>query len=52
MEKETPKDELCKCGKNKAEPLHPCPYQEEINNNLEPTCNCCADCAYECAMAI
>ena len=26
---------------NPTEDLHPCPYQEEVENNKEPYCNCC-----------
>ena len=32
------------------EEKHPCPYSEEINDNHEPCCNCCADCQHECYM--
>jgi hypothetical protein len=42
---------MCKCGKNPAEPPHICPYQYEINDS-EATCDCCAECASECAMDI
>jgi hypothetical protein len=28
--------------------LHPCPYDEEINGNPEPVCNCCDDCTQDC----
>lgn len=32
--------------------LHTCPYQEDINDDHESLCNCCADCSYECCMDI
>lgn len=51
-EKKDPK--LCQrmdC-KNEAKPLHECPYQADVNNDHEYECNCCADCAYECALDI
>jgi hypothetical protein len=47
-------DELTKCqscGKDVDGELHPCPYAEEINNDDTP-CNCCDDCAQECAWDI
>jgi len=39
---------LCtRCGKNHASEPHPCPFQEEINN--DPTsCTCCDECTQEC----
>lgn len=43
---------LCKCEKNPAEPDHTCPYNEDINNDSETLCNCCKDCAQECAWDI
>lgn len=46
-----------KCGardgcQNPAEEDHTCPYAEEINEDYESLCNCCSDCAHECAMDI
>lgn len=39
----------CKCGKEFDElPLHTCPYQEDVNNDSEFTCNCCDECRQEC----
>jgi hypothetical protein len=38
-------------GRQALEP-HPCPYQEEINDDSESLCECCEACAYECAMDI
>lgn len=52
------KKEECKncCGrgdcKNPAAEDHTCPFAEEINGDFESLCNCCDDCAYECAMDI
>lgn len=45
---------LCgRCEKNQAEPLHSCPFQEDINNNTdEEYCDCCSVCRHECAMDI
>jgi hypothetical protein len=40
---------LCKCGVNKALPLHPCPYDEDVNQDREPKCVCCKDCSERCA---
>jgi hypothetical protein len=31
---------------------HPCPFQEDVNNDHEDRCNCCSDCQHECAMDI
>lgn len=39
--------EECKCG-NTAEPLHTCPYLEEINNDKK-LCNCCSECKSNCS---
>jgi hypothetical protein len=39
------------CGKAATED-HTCPYAEDINNDSESLCNCCDDCANECAMDI
>ncbi len=39
-------------GKNPGDDDHTCPYQSEINDDNESLCNCCADCSYECALAI
>ena len=40
----------CKaCEKNEGKPLHICPYKAEIECDEETLCNCCDDCAHECA---
>ena len=36
------------CGNDGTE-AHTCPYAEEINDDYETSCNCCEDCAGECA---
>lgn len=41
--------ELCKCGKNPATELHPCPYAVDVNGDYETLCACCVDCENECA---
>ena len=46
-----PKDNLenvCQCPCDD----HTCPYQEDVNNDSEFTCNCCTACTHECAMDI
>ncbi len=44
------------CGKsgctNPPDEEHICPYQEDINNNRDFTCTCCADCRWQCAQDI
>lgn len=37
---------------NENEEPHTCPYDEDINNDSETLCTCCADCAHACAMDI
>jgi hypothetical protein len=39
---------MCKCGKAKAEPLHSCPYREELFDDYEDSCRCCDACLREC----
>lgn len=41
----------CKCGRA-GEEMHTCPYKSEINNDDETLCNCCAECAQQCAWDI
>jgi hypothetical protein len=43
---------LCKCGKPGTDEPHECPYQAEINDCRDDVCNCCENCAHECAMDI
>ena len=38
----------CKCGQQGQED-HPCPYDEDVNNNPDSVCNCCNDCCNNCA---
>ena len=40
------------CGRNDANKVHTCPYQEDINGDYRSLCNCCDDCTNECAMDI
>lgn len=50
MDEET---ELCQnCKVAPAAEPHPCPFAEEMSGNSEDVCNCCAQCAHECAMDI
>jgi hypothetical protein len=28
---------------------HPCPYNQDINNDKEDNCNCCEACCQQCA---
>ena len=44
----THKDGMCKCGINPATTPHPCPYQEEINQDYTAMCTCCSDCEGQC----
>lgn len=45
--------EACKCGKNKAQASHSCPYAEEIGDDDDPDyCTCCEECEIECCYAI
>lgn len=32
--------------------LHVCPFQEDVNNDSTPCCNCCAYQQHQCAMDI
>ncbi len=45
-------NEQCESCKNPSKEMHSCPYQEEINDDSESLCNCCDDCAHECAQDI
>jgi hypothetical protein len=45
-------NEICKCGKSASMDDHTCPFREELNNDSESLCNCCANCQYECAMDV
>lgn len=48
MVKKTKDDSKCKCGKAGTVELHACPYNEELNNDDKPHCNCCTKCCQEC----
>jgi hypothetical protein len=41
-----------RCTNLKTLELHSCPFNADINNDPEPHCQCCSDCAHECAMDI
>lgn len=43
---------MCHCGINPATESHPCPYQQDVNNDDAFECTCCEDCTHECAMDI
>jgi hypothetical protein len=39
----------CDCAsKGIAQAPHTCPYAEDINNDSESLCNCCAECEHQC----
>ena len=42
-------DEKCRCPSSEA---HTCPYKAEINDDSITLCECCDNCAHECAMDI
>jgi hypothetical protein len=44
--------ELCKCGELPSQEMHPCPFDEDVNNDPRPKCWCCRECKYQCAMDI
>lgn len=42
-----------RCNKNESNGNRSCPYACEINDDCtEDYCNCCDECAHECAMDI
>lgn len=43
--------EPCKCGKAPRD-LHPCPFASDVYDDQESLCNCCDNCANDCAMDI
>lgn len=44
---EVERDPQCTCDTDCDE--HVCPYQAEINDDIEYQCNCCPHCTVECA---
>lgn len=40
------------CEKGEYEEDHPCPFKDEIHDDRETLCNCCAECRYQCQMDI
>lgn len=52
-QKRSDKTERCQCCKlNPAEPIHSCPYAEDVNNDPDTRCNCCPACQHQCLMDI
>ena len=47
-------EEAMKCGSCGGPGLEPhtCPFAEEIRDDHETKCNCCAACSHECAMDV
>jgi len=44
---------LCQsCHEAPATEQHTCPYAAELGDDHETLCNCCDDCAHQCAMDI
>jgi hypothetical protein len=35
--------------KNNPQIEHPCPFQEDVNNDSDFQCTCCEDCTIACA---
>jgi hypothetical protein len=45
-------DDICTCEEDDIAP-HSCPYAAEIGgDDSDDYCTCCAECEYECAVAI
>lgn len=40
------------CGHDQTDDPHTCPFAEDVQNDTETLCTCCAVCEYECAMGI
>ena len=40
------------CKNEQSGDSHPCPFQEDVNNDSDFECFCCEDCTHECAMDI
>ena len=40
------------CRNQPTDDAHPCPFQEDVNNDPSDHCHCCAECQSECAMDI
>jgi len=51
MEDNEPVFEGCTCA-TEYDDEHTCPFAEEIHNDSETLCTCCAVCTYECGMNI
>lgn len=50
MPKEQPKCQ--ECGKPVESGWHSCPFAEEMQDNYEELCNCCAECEQNCRDSI
>ena len=44
-------DEKCTCDSDCYDE-HPCPFEEDVNDNSDSTCNCCPYCTYQCGLDI
>ncbi len=44
--------EICDRCYSKAQELHSCPYEEEINGDNAKLCNCCEGCTTDCRDSI
>jgi hypothetical protein len=42
---------LCKCG-DIGDPVHCCPYSQDIEGDYDYKCNCCKECVSNCASDI
>ena len=51
-ESKTPSDVCEGCSKERGEPLHTCPFAEDIHQDSNTLCNCCEDCQHGCCMDI
>jgi len=40
--------EKCQNCNGVAEPLHPCPFKDEVDNDDKTLCNCCQKCTQQC----
>ena len=51
MIEETQYEKCQTCKASPAQPLHECPFDQELYEGLV-RCNCCDHCVHECAMDI
>lgn len=45
-------DNTSGCTCSSSEEAHTCPYKEEINQDFDTLCTCCAECQYQCCQDI